>query len=136
MVKTTDNGGVLMQKLQFETSWNKALSSRDRNMIEELFNSTKEAEKGTIRFTPIWEAVNYKDELLITVLIHNFTESDVNFYQSKLRYEQTEEQFTEHTFTLPQLIVPQNVSMPWTFIFPADSREKIISPENGQLKFA
>ncbi|MFC4410114.1 SLAP domain-containing protein [Chungangia koreensis] len=124
-----------MQKLQFEASWDKALSKKDRVMIEELFESTKEPATEPIRFTPIWEAENYKKELLITVLIHNFTETDLNFIDAKLRYDAGQEQFAEHTFNLPNVTVPSSCSMPWTFIFPADARERVAKPENGKLTY-
>lgn len=123
-----------MQKLQFETSWDKALSIKDRLMIEGLFESTKSIAAQSVQFTPIWEAENYKGELLITVLIHNFTEKDLVFNQTKLRYEAGQE-FAEHVFTLPNVIVPSKVSIPWTFIFPKDSRTNVVNFKNGKLTF-
>lgn len=125
-----------MQTLQFEASWNKALSLSDREMIEELFQNTKNQETDIIRFTPIWEAVNYKDELLITVLVHNFTESNLEFHHTKLQYIQEEKLYAEHVFTVPQLTVPPNTSIPWTFIFPRESRKELSNPKNGKLNFA
>lgn len=125
-----------MQTLQFEASWDKTLSKKDRIMIEVLFESTKDPAGNSIRFTPIWEAENYKRELLITVLIHNFTETDLQFSGAKLRYEDGHKQFAEHIFTLPNVTIPSKVSMPWTFIFPADTRKRIVKPINGKLTFA
>ena len=60
-----------MQQLQFETSWDKALSVKDRQLIENIFNKTKQAHGSAIFCSPIREAINHKQELLVTVIIHN-----------------------------------------------------------------
>ena len=106
-----------MQQLQFESSWEKALSAQDRDAIEKLFNDTKEQHYTTIIFSPIRQAINHRNELLITVLVHNFTDQPLTFNNTRLRYKIQEEVIAENEFTLPNLVIPNEVSMPWTFIF-------------------
>lgn len=122
-----------MQKLEFEASWDKSLSSKDRREIEEIFLQTYKTESQDILLTPIWQAVNHKSELLITVLVHNFSEEEITFYNRKLAYIENENFLAEHTFTLQTLIIKPKVSMPWTFIFPVESLKNYATLQNGHL---
>ena len=107
-----------MQQLQFELSWAKALSAQDRESIEKLFNDTKQQHNSTIVFSPIRQAINHRNELLVTVLIHNFSQHPFAFKDTHLGYSNDQEVLAENVFTLPTLTIPPQVSMPWTFIFP------------------
>ncbi|MEK9199005.1 SLAP domain-containing protein [Ureibacillus sp. 179-F W5.1 NHS] len=123
-----------MQQLQFEQSWNKALSTQDRSMIEELFQQTKELKTSGVHFSPIRLSYNYKKELLITVLVHNFTDRPLTFHNTSLVYRTLEKIVAEKNFTIPALSVPANVSMPWTFIFSEnDYHTDALNCENGLL---
>jgi len=106
-----------MQQLRFESSWDKALSAQDRNSIEKLFNETKQQHHSTIVFSPIRETINHRKELLITVLVHNFSQNPFTFENTRLVYSNEQEVLAENVFTLPILTIPPQVSMPWTFIF-------------------
>nr|WP_106783043.1 SLAP domain-containing protein [Lysinibacillus timonensis] len=125
-----------MQQLQFESSWDKALSVEDRRTIEKIFYDTKYFRSIDILFSPIREAINHKEELLVTVLVHNFTESPLNFKNTKMQYNIHDEVIANNVFTLPSLIIPPNVSMPWTFIFPKGSYIQKTSYKNGQLEIS
>ena len=107
-----------MQQLRFESSWEKALSAQDRNHIEKLFNDTKQQHHSTLVFSPIREAINHRNELLITVLVHNFSHNPLTFENTRLVYSNEQEILAEKAFTLPSLTIPAQTSMPWTFIFP------------------
>lgn len=107
-----------MQQLQFESSWAKALSAQDRESIEKLFNETKQQHDSTIVFSPIRQAINHRNELLVTVLVHNFSQQPLQFKDTRLVYSNETEVLAENVFTLPTLTIPPQVSMPWTFIFP------------------
>ena len=107
-----------MQQLQFESSWDKALSTQDRDYIEKLFNDTKEQQHATIMFSPIREAINHRNELLVTVLVHYFSDNSFVFEDTRLVYSNEQAVVAENVFTLPTLTIPAHVSMPWTFIFP------------------
>jgi SLAP domain-containing protein len=124
----------IMQQLQFEASWEKALASQDRQKIERVFNETKCVDRSDIICTPIREAINHKEELLITVLVHNFTDKLFTFDNVRLVYSIQGEIIADHTFTVPALSIPANVSMPWTFIFPKDCYHQKTSYQNGSLE--
>lgn len=125
-----------MQTLQFESSWEKTISIRDRELITEIFqdNNSSMIDGQIIRLVPIWEALNYKGEILITVLIHNFTDIEQIFQKQKIAYIEKETIIAEHTFTVPKLIIKPKTSMPWTFIFPVESLRMKEINGNGNLE--
>lgn len=123
-----------MQNLQFESSWEKAIAIKDRELITEIFQDSNMIDGQIIRLVPIWEALNYKGEILITVLIHNFADIEQIFHKQKIAYIEKDTIIAEHTFTVPKLIIKPKTSMPWTFIFPVESlRVKEING-NGKLE--
>lgn len=124
-----------MQKLQYESSWNKTLSNKDRKIIEGIFLETSLPKQNRIQFTSLWQAMNHKGELLVTVLVHNFSHQVYSFISEKLRYIENNEIMGEHTFTLPSLTIQPETSMPWTFIFPGESLKSHGSLENGHLAY-
>ncbi|WP_035321875.1 SLAP domain-containing protein [Peribacillus kribbensis] len=124
-----------MQTLQFEASWDKALAPRDRENIERIFEETKDLDNFGILCSPIQEAINHKEALLVSVLVHNFTEHELTFQQARLVYSVQGETIADYMFTLPSLTIPQKVSMPWTFIFPKGEYAPHAAYEKGQLAF-
>jgi len=125
-----------MQKLQFESAWDKTISETDRERIYQVFRKTKPSSTKSIELTPLWEAMNYKGELLVTVLIQNFGEQRISFQNEKLQYWEEEKIVAVNSFTLPALKIEPATSMPWTFIFPVGSLERHPSLKYGLLKFA
>lgn len=123
-----------MQKLEFKSSWNKALSSKDRENIEEIFLEASKMEFLNVCFSPIRQALNHKGELLITVLIHNFTQQALTFVEKRLVYVENDEIIADYIFTLSTLIIQPEVSMPWTFIFPVSSLKRRSNLEKGHLE--
>jgi len=123
-----------MQQLQFEASWNKALAQKDREDIERIFNETKHSAQSNIQFTTLRVAINHEEALLVTVLVHNFTDNPLIFDNKRLLYSIQGEAIADEVFTLPAFTVPSRVSMPWTFIFPNGSYKKQSLFENGQLE--
>ncbi|MEK3979007.1 SLAP domain-containing protein [Psychrobacillus sp. FSL K6-2836] len=123
-----------MQKLKFESSWGKAIAVKDKELIAEIFQNSNTEDGQSIRLVPIWEAMNYKGEVLITVLIHNFMDTELTFQNQKFTYIEKEAIIAEHIFTVPQLIIKRKTSMPWTFIFPIESLVMKEIRGNGKLK--
>ncbi|KGR78043.1 SLAP domain-containing protein [Ureibacillus manganicus] len=122
-----------MQKLQFETSWDKALAAEDRQQIEKLFHNTKKLNSSEILFSRIRVAINHKDELLVTVLVHNFSDRPLDFINKRLIYSIQGEVIGDSKFTLPALVIQPRVSIPWTFIFPKETYTEQPSYETGQI---
>lgn len=104
-----------MQKLQFEAAWEKTISAQDRLLIEEVFHKTKEQDK-YISCYVIRTAINHKKQMLITTLIHNRTDQQLNFHNREVSIITEPGNFTQN-FTIDALKIPPYCSMPWTFIF-------------------
>lgn len=121
-----------MQKLVFEDAWDRTLSQKDRDIIEQLFRD-ETSEEG-ISFTIVRMAVNHKNERLVTAIVHNRTAQVFIFENTPLQFSDGEKLLAEHQFTIPALQVPPETSMPWTFIFPSDSFEIPNSIEHAILR--
>ncbi|KHD85459.1 hypothetical protein NG54_09300 [Heyndrickxia ginsengihumi] len=124
-----------MQNLQFEKAWDRTLSAKDRKRIKEIFSETKSISEHSVYFSTLWQAKNYKGELLITVLIHNFRQQLLSFCETPIRYVEGTTIIAEHIFTIPSLRIEPTTSMPWTFIFPKESIICETSLMNGHLQF-
>ena len=122
-----------MQQLRFEPAWDRTLSTIDRQVIKNIFQETKHIHNSSIIFSPIREAKNHSEALLITVLIHNGTDQPLTIHNKRLQYKIRDEVIGDHLFHLPALSVPSNVSMPWTFIFPKGSYIRNVPFKNGEL---
>ncbi|MDQ0272735.1 SLAP domain-containing protein [Cytobacillus purgationiresistens] len=123
-----------MQKLTFHDKWDKSISPKDRKRIEEGFREANISENSQFEFTSLWEARNYKGELLVTVLVHNLSKQPAAFDHIKIRYtEEEHEKVAEHTFSIESLDIEPRTTMPWTFIFPFDSLEREPVFLNGRL---
>lgn len=122
----------MQQTLIFEGKWDKTLSEKDRNYIKRVFNDTSHSAR-KIEFVPLWTARNHKNELLVTVLIHNRTIEEITFSEDRLSFIANEEIIATHVFTYPSLCIEQQTSMPWTFIFPEESIMNDRNIETGSL---
>jgi SLAP domain-containing protein len=101
----------------------------------EVFQEAVLSGTPAIQFSPLWQAINHKKELLVTVIIHNISEESFHFTDQTVIYSIGEKILAKHTFSLPFLI-KANTSVPWTFIFP---KEKFLSdqtPADGKLELA
>lgn len=105
-----------MQKLQFEAAWEKTISTQDRLLIEELFNRTKDDTGNAISCKIIRTAINHKQQVLITTLIHNRTAQLLNFQNREVICVTSEKEIAQ-IFMIKALRIPPTTSMPWTFIF-------------------
>lgn len=123
-----------MQQLKFEASWDKGLAAQDRQNIERIFSETKHLNSSDIICYPIREAINHKEALLVSVLVHNFTDRPLTFHNVRLLYSIQGGVIADKVFTLPSLSIPFQVSMPWTFIFPKGSYTPQTSYKNGRLE--
>ncbi|WP_052000644.1 SLAP domain-containing protein [Gracilibacillus boraciitolerans] len=125
-----------MQKLYFEKAWEKTISDHDKQYIKNRFEQTKNEQEHNIKLVPIRIAYNHRNDLLVTVLIHNFeaVTNDLSTINVELFEHSTqigEENFTEH-----RLQLEAHTSMPWTFIFPYGSYSDIRNTNNITAKLA
>ncbi|WP_080873755.1 SLAP domain-containing protein [Oceanobacillus timonensis] len=121
--------------LVFEPKWDKALPDIDRQKIEQTFHHNVPAESADnpITFTPLWQARNHRSDLLVTVLINNFSRQAYSFNHSTLEYIENDTVKAREEFTLDRVLVPPDSSMPWTFIFPKSSFTNNSINLNGRL---
>lgn len=124
-----------MQKLIFESAWEKTIAPADREKIISVFHETKNEGDGTIKFIPLKTAVNHEESLLITVLIHNFTKELFPLQGLRLTYTESTQSVAEYDFSFPHVTIESRTSMPWTFIFPKTSWIREPSFENSGLVF-
>lgn len=106
----------MMQQLYFHPAWDKTISPQDRASIENLFEQTYRRIDDLIMSPAIRTAINYKNELLVTVLVHNFTHHSATF-NNRTVYVHYGSFHAEQAFTIPELVIAPFTSMPWTFIF-------------------
>jgi len=126
-----------MQRLEFEAAWDKTIAPADRKVIINLFNQTKnkQTETESIVLLPIRQALNHRNDLLATVLLHNFTDSIFSLEAIDLAYLENDRVIATHHFSFPGLTLPKETSMPWTFIFPQHVRVEGPSLKNSKLCF-
>ncbi|TLS36598.1 SLAP domain-containing protein [Pseudalkalibacillus caeni] len=106
--------------LVFEPAWERTLSDRDRKLIQKLHRTTT-LRHDQVSFHNLRAAVNYKGDLLATVLVQNTTGKEVSFPDTKLVYTESGVSVAEWKFSISSLTIPAYSSMPWTFIFPSGS---------------
>ena len=121
-----------MQKLTFQSAWEKTIAEQDREKIKQAFLNVRLTVGKDIQFTSLWQTKNHRGELLVAVLIHNTSEQDFQFSDRKMRYKINGKTLAEHIFS-PLIIVGKQTSMPWTFIFPVGSFDNTNHFEDGEL---
>ncbi|SDN42540.1 SLAP domain-containing protein [Fictibacillus solisalsi] len=124
-----------MQRLIYESAWDKTIAEQDRKMIEEIFNETSEENGQNVAFPLIRSAMNHKGDLLVTCLIHNFGSEPFVIQDTVFTYKEDGELIAELAFTIPQVQLPPETSMPWTFIFPKALIHKEPVHTGGKLDF-
>jgi SLAP domain-containing protein len=124
---------ITLQKLVFESAWDKTLAPKDRSEIERVFSEINTEGKKEKQAVILKTAFNHKQEFLVTVLLNNYSKIPMLLLGKKVVYKengQTLGKF-ESAYTLE---VPVQTSMPWTFIFPPGCLEGAPSGESGELE--
>src|SRR5690625_2803213 len=105
-----------MQKLQFESAWDKTIAPKDRRQISDIFHSCATSLNIGVHFSFLWEAENHKNELLVTALIHNYNDTSLQIKNAIITYQIEQEKLATGIFNVHP-IIPGNTSMTCTFIF-------------------
>jgi SLAP domain-containing protein len=132
--KLLRNGEVDMQKLQFESKWDKTISTEDRQYINDTFFKLELTNENYTSFTLLWTALNYRGELLVTAIVHNTSETDMTIQNTMLCYCEDNQTIAEYSFTIDRINLQPKTSMPWTFIFPSETIERKPTFQNGTIK--
>ena len=110
-----------MHQLIFHPAWDKAIADQDRKHILQIYRNIRLTEKDPIQITVLRHAFNYKEELLVTGIVHNLTEEMYTPHHETIIYRQDGQDRAKSLFTIPDLIVNGKTSTPWTFIFPKEA---------------
>src|SRR5690625_7008419 len=81
----------MRQRLQFESAWDKTIATRDREKIKKAFHGQLPQLNDGIHFSYLWKAKNHRNDLLITVLIHNRTKSILHLKNTSISYTEHEQ---------------------------------------------
>lgn len=57
-----------MQKLKFQSAWDKTIAEEDRKKIKTAFENVSLDSGRNIQFSTLWQAKNHRGELLVAVL--------------------------------------------------------------------
>nr|WP_285877026.1 SLAP domain-containing protein [Fictibacillus phosphorivorans] len=121
-----------VQRLLFESAWDRTLAEKDRNEIERVFSEIRADEKEGYEAILLKTAFNHKEKFLVTVLLSNYSKQPMTLLGKKVVYKergQTLGEF-ESAYTLE---IPAQTSMLWTFIFPEGSLVDQPEGDPGEL---
>jgi SLAP domain-containing protein len=121
-----------LQKLAFESAWDRTLAEKDRNEIERVFSEINAEGKEGYQAVLLKTAFNHKREFLVTVLLNNYSKIPMSLLGKKVVYKEKNRTIGEFesAYTLE---IPAETSMPWTFIFPAGSLIDTPNGNSGEL---
>lgn len=122
-----------MQRLVFETAWDKQIAPKDRKDITIRFNETKDFSDKGLHTITLKQALNHEEALLVTVLLHNFTQDVITLEDIYATYYEASTVVAKHQVSFPHVILEGKSSMPWTFIFPKSSWQKNPIFQDGKL---
>ncbi|UOQ84532.1 SLAP domain-containing protein [Gracilibacillus salinarum] len=108
-----------MQHLIFEEAWERTISDGDRQRIKDIFEKTKTASNDGISFIIIQVASNHRNDLLVTSLVHNFSNEPADLTNASVQLvDEHNGEIGSMQVQDERLRIPADTSMPWTFIFP------------------
>jgi SLAP domain-containing protein len=121
-----------VQKLAFESAWDRTLAEKDRNEIERVFSEINAEGKEGYQAVLLKTAFNHKREFLVTVLLNNYSKIPMSLLGKKVVYKEKNRTIGEFesAYTLE---IPAETSMPWTFIFTARSLIDTPNGDSGEL---
>lgn len=121
-----------MQKLVFESAWDRTLAQKDRLEIERVFSAINIEGKNEKQVVILKTAFNHKQEFLVTVLLNNYFKIPMSLLGKKVVYKEKNRTLGEFesAYTLE---IPAETSMPWTFIFPAGCLIDTPDSDSGEL---
>ncbi|MFE1242634.1 SLAP domain-containing protein [Fictibacillus sp. NPDC058756] len=121
-----------MQKLVFESAWDRTLAQKDRHEIERVFSEFVVERKVGQQAVNLKTAFNHKREFLVTVLLNNYSKVPMSLLGKKIVYKEGDQILGEFK-SVYKLEVPAETSMPWTFIFPVGSLIDTPNGDSGEL---
>jgi hypothetical protein len=77
------DGVIVMQRLIFESAWDKTIDVKDRQDIITAFEQAKQSGDNQL-FIPLCSAINHRRDLLVSVIIQNDTDKILSLQQKTL----------------------------------------------------
>ena len=119
-----------MQSFQLQEAWQRTISEEDKERLFLLFEESKDHSAEAITCVPYRLAVNHRQELLCTVLIHNRSEESLDIRNVDISVYKNNLEIAHHSFHDLPLQLPSKTSMPWTYIFPLDRYHSSLTNED------
>ncbi|MDO6656394.1 SLAP domain-containing protein [Anaerobacillus sp. 1_MG-2023] len=116
--------------LIFEEKWDRTIADKDRKRIQDIYDENP-IQEGKLQFVPIRVAFNHRNELLASVCILNGM-GDWKLDDRLLSYFEDNSLVATERFT-HKLTVPSHSAVPWTFIFPPETRIRQASLKNWSI---
>ena len=108
-------------RLDLEASWEQALSTQQREHLKKLMETLPPLSVGEINFMGLEAKINEKRDLIVTLLIRNGSDKNIQLEQIPLVVEDASGDIVcKGVFRLEHFEVKANTSKPWTFIFPSN----------------
>ncbi|WP_027409253.1 accessory Sec system S-layer assembly protein [Anoxybacteroides tepidamans] len=107
-------------RLDLAASWEQALSTEQREHLQRMIETLPPLSAGEINFMGLEAKINDNHDLMVTLLIRNGSDKNIQLEQIPLIVEDASGDIVcKGAFHLEDFEVKANTSKPWTFIFPA-----------------
>lgn len=105
--------------LDLDESWEVYLPEQEKEKLKVLVKKMEPPKEGEVNFMGLQAKQNENGDLLVTMLIRNGSNNNVQLQQIPLQVEDAEGDIVaKGGFTLDNFEVKAHTSKPWTFIFP------------------
>lgn len=117
-------------QLDLDKTWAESIAEDTRTALEKIVADAPELKPGELNFMGLEASKKDSGDLVVTFLIRNGTDKDVNIEQLPMGVKDaTDEEVARGVFKLEDFTVKSNTSKPWSFIFPAS----MVSKEDPDL---
>lgn len=116
--------------LDLDKSWEESIAEETKSALERIVAEAPALKPGELNFMGLEANVKENGDLLVTFLIRNGTDKNVNIEQLPMGVKDASgEEVARGVFKLQDFTVKANTSKPWSFIFPAS----MVSKEDPDL---
>lgn len=106
-------------RLDLDESWEESLPEKEKEKLKELVKRMDPPKEGEVNFMGLQAKQNENGDLLVTMLIRNGSNNNVQLQQIPLQVEDASGNIVaKGGFTLDNFEVKAHTSKPWTFVFP------------------
>ncbi|WLV24429.1 accessory Sec system S-layer assembly protein [Aciduricibacillus chroicocephali] len=116
--------------LDLDKTWEESIAEDTREALEKIVADAPKLKPGELNFMGLEAQVKDSGDLVVTFLIRNGTDKNVNIEQLPMGLKDaTDEEVARGVFKLEDFTVKANTSKPWSFIFP----ESMVSKKDPDL---